>query len=226
MVVAISEALFEQLQTYLGSLSDRGDRQAQELLVQIQQEIDSDRTEASAQVTAMHSTSLSLTKVEFAQKLFDNWQELAQEEIGENFWSYPVLIRDIADAMEMDPETLAHYLTTFDVDRIQLIQTRGHNYTIGKQKAASLTFHPASQIKQHHSQHQQRTPSAPSKSENGILIEDETAFKVGDRVRVNSRRQQYANLCGPVSQVISVSCRVQLDNGWSAFLPNHCLDRI
>jgi hypothetical protein len=225
MVVAISEALFKQIQTYLDSLSDQGDRQAQELLVQIQQEIDdakNAKSEALSPASPDQSRSLSLTKAEFTKKLLDIWQELAQEEIGENFWSYPVLIRDIADEMDMEPETLAHYLTTFEVDRIQLIQTRGHNYTIGKQKAASLTFHPVTRT----NQRQEGTSRPPSKSENGILIEDETAFKVGDRVRVNSHRQQYANLCGTVSQVISVSCRVQLDNGWSAFLPNHCLDRI
>jgi hypothetical protein len=222
MVVAISEALFAQIQTYLHSLSDRGDRQAQELLIKIQQEIDNEESEAISQASPTQSAPLSFTKAEFSQKLFDNWQELAQEEIGENFWSYPVLIRDIADAMEMEPETLAHYLTTFDVDRIQLIQTRGHNYTIGKQKAASLTFHPITRP----DRRQEKSSPQPNKSENGILIEDETAFKVGDRVRVNNRRQQYANLSGTVSQVISVSCRVQLDNGWSAFLPNHCLDRI
>ncbi len=229
MVVAISEALFKQIQTYLDSLSDRGDRQAQELLVQIQQEVDNDESEVLSPATTTHATSLSLTKVQFAQKLFDNWQEIAQEEIGENFWSYPVLIRDIADAMEMEPETLAHYLAIFDVDRIQLIQTRGHNYTIGKQKAASLTFHPVTRSNERlheRPDRRQERLSHPPKSENGILIEDETAFKIGDRVRVNSLRPQYANLCGTVSQVISVSCRVQLDNGWSAFLPNHCLDRI
>ena len=51
-------------------------------------------------------------------------------------------------------------------------------------------------------------------------------FKVGDRVAVNANRQQYANHKGVVEQVISVSCRVKLDNGWTAFLPNHCLDHI
>jgi hypothetical protein len=168
------------------------------------------------------SDSLSLSKAEFSQKLFDMWKELAQEEIGENFWSYPVLIQDIADAMEMQPETLANYLASFDLDRIQLIQTRGHNYQIGKQKAASLTFHPMARTNVQEAKPARMSP----KSENGILIEDEPAFKIGDRVRVNSRRPQYANLDGTVSQVISVSCRVQLDNGWSAFLPNHCLDRI
>jgi hypothetical protein len=231
MVVAISEALFKQIQTYLDSLSDQGDHQAQALLVQIQQEIDNiDNAEYAKHVkpealspgSSDQSRSLSLSKAEFTKKLLDIWQELAQEEIGENFWSYPVLIRDIADEMDMEPETLAHYLTTFEVDRLQLIQTRGHNYTIGKQKAASLTFHPVTRP----NQRQEKASRSPSKSENGILIEDETAFKVGDRVRVNSHRQQYANLCGTVSQVISVSCRVQLDNGWSAFLPNHCLDHI
>ena len=226
MVVAISEALFKQVQTYLHSLSNRGDRQAQELLVKIQQEIDNEDSEAILQAYPAQAAALSFTKAEFSQKLFDNWQELAQEEIGENFWSYPVLIRDLADAMEMEPETLAHYLTTFEVDRVQLIQTRGHNYTIGKQKAAALTFHPTTHADRRPDRHQENSSRPPNKSENGILIEDETAFKVGDRVRVNSRRQQYANLSGTVSQVISVSCRVQLDNGWSAFLPNHCLDRI
>ena len=43
---------------------------------------------------------------------------------------------------------------------------------------------------------------------------------------VNANRQQYANHKGVVEQVISVSCRVKLDNGWTAFLPNHCLDHI
>jgi hypothetical protein len=232
MVVAISEALFKQIQTYLDSLSDQGDRQAQELLVQIQREIDNAeyakhvKPEALSPALPDQSRSLSLTKAEFTKKLLDIWQELAQEEIGENFWSYPVLIRDIADEMDMEPETLVHYLTTFEVDRIQLIQTRGHNYTIGKQKAASLTFHPVTHPNERTNQRQEKVSRPLSKSENGILIEDQTAFKVGDRVRVNSHRQQYANLSGTVSQVISVSCRVQLDNGWSAFLPNHCLDRI
>jgi hypothetical protein len=232
MVVAISEALFKQIQTYLDSLSEQGDLQAQELLMQIQQEIDNTKHAKNAKSEALspaspdQSPSLSLTKAEFTKKLLDIWQELAQEEIGENFWSYPVLIRDIADEMDMEPETLVHYLTTFEVDRIQLIQTRGHNYTIGKQKAASLTFHPVIRPNERTNQRQEKVSRPPSKSENGILIEDQTAFKVGDRVRVNSHRQQYANLCGTVSQVISVSCRVQLDNGWSAFLPNHCLDRI
>jgi hypothetical protein len=232
MVVAISEALFKQIQTYLDSLSDQGDRQAQALLVQLQQEIDDAKhakhvkPEALSTGSSDQSRSLSLTKAEFTKKLLDIWQELAQEEIGENFWSYPVLIRDIADEMDMEPETLAHYLTTFEVDRLQLIQTRGHNYTIGKQKAASLTFHPVTRSNERPNQSPEKASRPPSKSENGILIEDDTAFKVGDRVRVNSHRQQYANLCGTVSQVISVSCRVQLDNGWSAFLPNHCLDRL
>lgn len=229
MVVAISEALFKQIQTYLDSLSDRGDRKAQELLVQIQHEIDNAKSETFLQAPPDRATPPGLTKAEFAQSLFDIWQELAQEEIGENFWSYPVLIRDIADAMEIEPEILADYLATFDIDRIQLIQTRGHNYTIGKQKAASLTFHPVTRSNERlheRPDRRQERLSHPPKSENGILIEDETAFKIGDRVRVNSLRPQYANLCGTVSQVISVSCRVQLDNGWSAFLPNHCLDRI
>jgi hypothetical protein len=232
MVVAISEALFKQIQTYLDSLSDRGDRQAQELLVQIQQEIDDAKHAKHAKPEMLsaalpdRSRSPSLTKTEFTKKLLEIWQVLAQEEIGENFWSYPVLIRDIADEMDIEPETLAHYLTIFEVDRLQLIQTRGHNYTIGKQKAASLTFHPVTPPNERKSQRQEKISRLPNKSENGILIEDDTAFKVGDRVRVNSQRQQYANLCGTVSQVISVSCRVQLDNGWSAFLPNHCLDRI
>jgi hypothetical protein len=230
MVVAISEALFKQVQTYLNNLSDRGDLQAKELLVQIHHEIDKVSGLTLAPDPTTEVTTLGLSKNEFAKKLFDNWQELAQEEIGENFWSYPVLIRDIADAMEIEPETLAHYLNTFEVDRIQLIQTRGHNYTIGKQKAASLTFHPITRHSDRSharpNQPEERLSRSPNKSENGILIEDETAFKVGDRVRVNGRRQQYANLCGTVSQVISVSCRIQLDNGWSAFLPNHCLDRI
>lgn len=51
-------------------------------------------------------------------------------------------------------------------------------------------------------------------------------FQVGDRVRVSNERPQYGNLTGTVEQVISVSCRVQLDNGWSAFLPHQYLEKL
>lgn len=221
MAIAISEELFKQIQIYLLSLSEQGDPHAQELLTEMQHQ-EHAKTDIPMRSPSLQPASPKLSQAEFTQKLFNAWQELAQDEIGENFWSYPVSIDDIADAMEMEPEALVHYLTDFEVDRIQLIQTRGHNYQIGKQKAASLTFHP---IAPSHAR-ESKTSRIPPKSENGILIEDETAFKVGDRVRVNNLRPQYANLSGTVSQVISVSCRVQLDNGWSAFLPNHCLDRI
>jgi hypothetical protein len=222
MAIAISEELFKQIQVYLLSLSEHGDPHAQELLTEMQHQ-EHVKTDISLQPPLSLPTALpKLSQAEFTQKLFNAWQELAQDEIGENFWSYPIAIDDIADAMAMETETLVHHLTDFEVDRIQLIQTRGHNYQIGKQKAASLTFHPIA-----HPHARESKPSrVPPKSENGVLIEDETAFKVGDRVRVNNLRPQYANLSGTVSQVISVSCRVQLDNGWSAFLPNHCLDRI
>jgi hypothetical protein len=221
MAIAISEELFKQIQIYLLTLSEQGDPHAQELLTEMRHQEHAE-TAISTRSHAPQLASPKLSQSEFAQKLVNTWQELAEDEIGENFWSYPIPIGDIADAMEMEAETLVHYLTNFEVDRIQLIQARGHNYQIGKQKAASLTFHPIA----HPHARESKPSKVPPKSENGILIEDETAFKVGDRVRVNNLRPQYANLNGTVSQVISVSCRVQLDNGWSAFLPNHCLDRI
>ncbi|NJK60402.1 MAG: nitrile hydratase subunit beta [Oscillatoriales cyanobacterium SM2_1_8] len=51
-------------------------------------------------------------------------------------------------------------------------------------------------------------------------------FQVGDRVRVTAQRPQYANCTGVITQTISVSCRVKLDNGWQAFLPYHCLEKL
>jgi hypothetical protein len=221
MAIAISEELFKQIHVYLLSLSEQGDPHAQELLVEMQHQ-EHVKTDTPSRSPSPQTTPRKLSQAEFSKRLFNTWQELAQDEIGENFWSYPVSIDDIADAMEMDSETLVHYLASSEIDRIQLIQTRGQNYQIGKQKAASLTFHPIS----HPHEREVKPSQRLAKSGNGVLIEDDPAFKVGDRVRVNNRRPQYANLSGTVSQVISVSCRVQLDNGWAAFLPNHCLDRI
>jgi len=130
------------------------------------------------------------------------------------------LFEDLAETMEISVDIFVQYLANVQIGSLQLIQGRGYNYQVNGLQAASLTFHSAPTLKK---------AAIPSINDKKQGTEHKTlgkTFKVGDRVAVNANRQQYANHKGVVEQVISVSCRVKLDNGWTAFLPNHCLDHI
>jgi hypothetical protein len=217
MTVNVSESLFEQILEYLRVRTEASDRIAENLLRTLKA-----LTSSSAADSAHKSNSDRINDLapQFGQKLFDAWKELADLQVGENYWSYPVMFEDLAESMEISVDIFVQYLANIQIGSLQLIQGRGYNYQVNGQQAASLTFHSAPTPKK---------AVIPSINDKKQGVEHKTlgkTFKVGDRVAVNANRQQYANHKGVVEQVISVSCRVKLDNGWTAFLPNHCLDHI
>jgi len=206
--------LFEQILEYLRASTEASDRVAQDLLKTLETLATSNASTNS--VTKSKSHQIDDLSSQFAQKLFDAWKELADLQVGENYWSYPVMFEDIAEIMEISVDSFVQHLASIHIGSLQLIQGRGYNYQVNGQQAASLTFHSAPTLKK---------AAIPQISDKKSETKNKT-FKVGDRVCVNANRQQYANHKGTVEQVISVSCRVKLDNGWTAFLPNHCLDPI
>ncbi|WP_271251827.1 hypothetical protein [Pseudanabaena sp. Chao 1811] len=216
MAVNVSESLFEQILEYLRARTEASDRVAQNLLKTLETLISS--STSSNSVAKPQSDRADNLASQFGQKLFDAWKELADLQVGENFWSYPVMFEDLAETMEISVDRFVQYLANVQIGSLQLIQGRGYNYQVNGQQAASLTFHSAPTLKK------AAIPNVAEKKQD--VNAKSKAFKVGDRVIVNANRQQYANHKGIVEQVISVSCRVKLDNGWTAFLPNHCLDHI
>jgi len=228
MAVNVSESLFEQILEYLRVRTEASDRVAQKLLktletlTSVNVPTNVPTGSAAANFTA-NSGDRPMNRVDdlaaqFGQKLFEAWKELADLQVGENYWSYPVMFEDIAEIMEISIDRFVQYLGSIQIGSLQLIQGRGYNYQVNGQQAASLTFHSAPTLKK---------AAIPKVAENKQEPSPKNkAFQVGDRVCVNANRQQYANHKGVVEQVISVSCRVKLDNGWTAFLPNHCLDPI
>lgn len=216
MAVNVSESLFEQILEYLRARTEASDRVAQNLLKTLETLISS--STSSNSVAKPPSDRADNLASQFGQKLFDAWKELADLQVGENFWSYPVMFEDLAETMEISVDRFVQYLANVQIGSLQLIQGRGYNYQVNGQQAASLTFHSAPTLKK------AAIPNVAEKKQD--VNAKSKAFKVGDRVIVNANRQQYANHKGIVEQVISVSCRVKLDNGWTAFLPNHCLDHI
>jgi hypothetical protein len=215
MTIRTSKDLLKQIQDYLRSQADKGDQQAQQLLIQVLTLLLED-TSGHAPIDPKLDQKIAL---DFDKKLFDTWQELANEQVGDNFWSYPIAFEDIAEAMGISVTRFVQLVAPIQLPNLQLIQGRGANHKVGDQSASSLTFHPKSQKTAESRTAQEAKPTAKSATK-------ETVFCVGDRVQVNANRPQYANQVGTVDQVISVSCRVKLDNGWSAFLPNHCLDKL
>lgn len=216
MTVNVSESLFEQIIEYLRVRTEASDRIAENLLKTLKA-LTSSSTVDSVQKSNSDRDELA---PQFGQKLFDAWKELADLQVGENYWSYPVMFEDLAETMEISVDIFVQYLANVQIGSLQLIQGRGYNYQVNGLQAASLTFHSAPTLKK---------AAIPSINDKKQGTEHKTlgkTFKVGDRVAVNANRQQYANHKGVVEQVISVSCRVKLDNGWTAFLPNHCLDHI
>jgi hypothetical protein len=185
------------------------------------------------------SKTLAKERVDFSVRLFEAWRLLASDEIGENFWSYQIKITEIADEMAMPIHQFIQNLELLDQANLQVIKNRGIN-----QADQLLTFHPiaepaktskstsksgsksgsksSSKLNPNSSEKQ----SAINSTQNVVINEQSTKFVVGDRIRINEQRPQYALHTGTVTQVISVSCRVALDNGWSAFLPHHCLEKI
>ena len=228
MTVNVSESLFEQILEYLRVRTEASDRVAQKLLKTLETltSVNGATGSAAANFTVNsgdRTNDRSMDRLDdiasqFGQKLFDAWKELADLQVGENYWSYPVMFEDIAEIMEVSVDRFVQYLGSIQIGSLQLIQGRGYNYQVNGQQAASLTFHSAPTLKK---------AAIPKIAENKQEATPKNkGFKVGDRVCVNANRQQYANHKGVVEQVISVSCRVKLDNGWTAFLPNHCLDPI
>lgn len=164
----------------------------------------------------------------FGQRLFETWRSLAVEEIGESFWSYPITIAALAAEMSVSLEQFTQYLDLSDLHTslpsLQVLKNRLPN-------SQALTFHPFNQPVKANPTSQKISTKKPSHSSTKDLAQslepvEPPKFIVGDRVRINQQRPQYANHTGTVTQVISVSCRVALDNGWSAFLPHHCLEKI
>jgi hypothetical protein len=217
MTVNVSESLFEQILEYLRARTEASDRVAENLLKTLQTLTSSSTTSS---VTKSNGDRADNLESQFGQKLFDAWKELADLQVGENYWSYPVMFEDLAEAMEISVDRFVQYLSNVQIGSLQLIQGRGYNYQVNGQQAASLTFHSAPTLKK------AAIPSITDKKQGADHKSLSKTFKVGDLVVVNANRQQYANHKGVVEQVISVSCRVKLDNGWTAFLPNHCLDHI
>ena len=216
MAINVSESLFEQILEYLRARTEASDRVAKNLLKTLET-VTSNGTSSSSPPKS-NSDRIDDPASQFGQKLFDAWQEIADLQDGENYWSYPVMFEDLAEIMEISIDIFVKYLANIQIGSLQLIQGRGYNYQINEQPAASLTFHSVPTLKK---------AAIPNVAENKQeLGAKNKTFKVGDRVCVNANRQQYANHKGVVEQVISVSCRVKLDNGWTAFLPNHCLDHL
>ncbi len=194
MSVTLNDELFEQIQMYLNQRVADGDRLARNLLQRLPQ-----------------FSPLAAEDPAFSRQLFSAWQQLATQQVGENCWSYPVAFGDLANNRDVDFDLFLGQLRRISLPTMQLLPGRGQNYPIGNQEVATLTFH---------SHPFTSAASAPKTSAKDAAAK----FRVGDRVRVTGNRPQYANQTGVVEQVISVSCRVKLDNGWSAFLPNHCLE--
>jgi len=217
MAVNVSESLFEQILEYLRARTEASDLVAENLLKTLQTLTSSSTTSS---VTKSNSDRDDNLELQFGQKLFDAWKELADLQVGENYWSYPVMFEDLAEVMEISVDRFVQYLSNVQIGSLQLIQGRGYNYQVNGQQAASLTFHSAPTLKK------AAIPNVSDKKQGADHKSLSKTFKVGDLVVVNANRQQYANHKGVVEQVISVSCRVKLDNGWTAFLPNHCLDHI
>jgi hypothetical protein len=217
MTVNVSESLFEQVLEYLRVRTEASDRIAEKLLKTLKT-LTSSSTVNSVQKS--NSDRVDELASQFGQKLFDAWKELADLQVGENYWSYPVMFEDLAETMEISVDIFVQYLANVQIGSLQLMQGRGYNYLVNGQQAASLTFHSAPTLKK------AAIPNVNEKKQGADHKASGKNFKVGDRVAVNANRQQYANHKGVVEQVISVSCRVKLDNGWTAFLPNHCLDHI
>jgi hypothetical protein len=221
MAVNVSESLFEQILIYLRARTEVNDRVAQNLLKTLEPLVSSSSPiDSGDSSTNPHRDRRETIPSQFGQKLFDAWKELADLQVGENYWSYPVMFEDLAEAMEISIDYFVQYLSTIQIGSLQLIQGRGYNYQVNGQQAASLTFHSAPTLKK------AAIPNLTNKKQSPEQKPAAKSFKVGDRVCVNANRQQYANHTGVIEQVISVSCRVKLDNGWTAFLPNHCLDYI
>ena len=217
MTVNVSESLFEQVLEYLRVRTEASDRIAEKLLKTLKTLTSSSTVDS---VQKSNSDRVDELASQFGQKLFDAWKELADLQVGENYWSYPVMFEDLAETMEMSVDIFVQYLANVQIGSLQLMQGRGYNYQVNGQQAASLTFHSAPTLKK------AAIPNVNEKKQSADHKAPSKSFKVGDRVAVNANRQQYANHKGVVEQVISVSCRVKLDNGWTAFLPNHCLDHI
>jgi hypothetical protein len=176
------------------------------------------------------SNEFSQETKDFGQRLFETWRSLAVEEIGENFWSYPITIAVLAEEMSMSNEKFIQYLDTSNLStslpNLQVLKNRMLN-----SQALTfhpLTFHPLRDSAQEDAVKEISTSQKAKKKSTSFPqgTTQQTKFNVGDRVRVNQQRPQYANHTGTVTQVISVSCRISLDNGWSAFLPHHCLEKI
>ncbi|MFN5857392.1 MAG: hypothetical protein ACK456_16115 [Pseudanabaenaceae cyanobacterium] len=195
MAVTLNDELFEQIQMYLNQRVADGDRLAKNLLQRLPQ--------SGSPVAESHA---------FSRQLFGAWQQLATQQVGENCWSYPVAFGDLANGLDVDFDLFLRQLAQVQLSTMQLLAGRGQNYPIGNQEVATLTFHS------HPFTNSPAAPKVTTKDGSGV-------FRVGDRVRVTANRPQYANQTGVIEQVISVSCRVKLDNGWSAFLPNHCLEK-
>ena len=217
MTVNVSESLFEQILEYLRVRTEASDRIAENLLKTLK------TLTSSSPLDSVHKSNSDRADglgSQFGQKLFDAWKELADLQVGENYWSYPVMFEDLAETMEVSVDIFVQYLANVQIGSLQLIQGRGYNYQVNGLQAASLTFHSAPTLKK------AAIPNINDKKQDADHKAIGKSFKVGDRVIVNANRQQYANHKGVVEQVISVSCRVKLDNGWTAFLPNHCLDHV
>ena len=218
MTVNVSESLFEQILEYLRARTEVSDRVAENLLKTLEN-LTSTHTSIDSAPKSNSDRSDDLAS-QFGQKLFDAWQEIADLQVGENYWSYPVMFEDLAETMEISVDRFVQCLANVQIGSLQLVQGRGYNYQVNGQQAASLTFHSVPTLKK------AAIPNILDKKQSAENKKPSKNFKVGDRVCVNANRQQYANHKGIVEQVISVSCRVKLDNGWTAFLPNHCLDHI
>jgi len=210
MAINISETLFERVLSYLQAKAD-SDRTAKDLLALMQGYVVDRHGEQSDR--HLEKSSEKLGEKQFGQRLFGAWKELADLHVGENCWSYPVDFADLAESLSLSTEKFVRHLEHVQLESMQLLVGRGQNYLIQNHQVGALTFH-GELIKSVKS-------SAPKPNESPI-------FKVGDRVRVNenANRPQYANHVGIIEQVISVSCKVKLDNGWTAFLPNQCLELI
>jgi hypothetical protein len=176
------------------------------ILSYLQAQANSDRT--AQDLLALMQGYATIPEKEFGQRLFGVWKELADLHVGENCWSYPVEFADLAEALSLSVEKFVQYLNHVKIDAMQLLAGRGQNYMVDGHQVGALTFHG------------ELVKSVKATKPKTVI------FKVGDRVRVNANRPQYANHVGTVDQVISVSCRVKLDNGWTAFLPNQCLDLV
>ncbi len=194
MAQTIPNELWQQICHYLRDRSTAGDRAAAALW---------------AQASALSSDPPSET-VEFSQRLFQAWQDIARDAAGEAFWSYPVPLDELAEAIDCTPEALASALDRVQLERMQIVAGRSEGYAVGDRRISALTFHP---------------PSATPTSLPGG--DGSPALAVGDRVRVVAPdRPQYDGREGEIEQILSVSCRIRLSNGWSAFLPQRCLQRL